>query len=51
MLETLAQEARYGIRQLNQSPKFLTSLSWTPPVLVGTRLFLRDRKTMLSVGH
>ena len=27
----------------------LTRLSWTPPVLVGTRLYLRDRKTMMSV--
>lgn len=27
----------------------LTSLSWTPPVLVGTRLYLRDRRTMMAV--
>ena len=29
--------------------KLLTNLSWTPPVLVGTRLYLRDRKTIMSV--
>ena len=27
----------------------LTSLSWTPPVLVGTRLYIRDRRTMMAV--
>jgi len=27
----------------------LTHLSWTPPVLVGTRLYLRDRKTLMAV--
>jgi len=27
----------------------LTRLSWTPPVLVGTKLYLRDRKTMMAV--
>ena len=27
----------------------LTSLSWTPPALVGSRLFLRDRRTMMAV--
>jgi len=27
----------------------LTHLSWTPPVLVGTRLFIRDRKTLMAV--
>jgi outer membrane protein assembly factor BamB len=27
----------------------LTRLSWTPPVLVGTRLYIRDRKTMMAV--
>jgi outer membrane protein assembly factor BamB len=27
----------------------LTNLSWTPPVLVGTRLYLRDRRSMMSV--
>jgi outer membrane protein assembly factor BamB len=27
----------------------LSRLSWTPPALVGTRLYIRDRKTMMSV--
>jgi hypothetical protein len=27
----------------------LSSLAWTPPVLVGTRLYLRDRRTMMAV--
>src|ERR1700752_3801691 len=27
----------------------LTRLSWTPPVLVGTRLYIRDRKSMMAV--
>lgn len=29
--------------------ELLTSLSWTPPVLVGTRLYLRDRRSMMAV--
>ena len=29
--------------------KLLTELAWTPPVLVGTRLYLRDRRDMMSV--
>jgi outer membrane protein assembly factor BamB len=29
--------------------QLLTQLSWTPPVLVGTRLYLRDRRTMMAV--
>ena len=27
----------------------LTHLAWTPPVLVGTRLYIRDRKTLMAV--
>jgi outer membrane protein assembly factor BamB len=27
----------------------LTKLSWTPPVLVGTRLYIRDRRSMMAV--
>jgi outer membrane protein assembly factor BamB len=27
----------------------LSSLSWTPPVLVGTRLYIRDRRNMMAV--
>ncbi|HTM50410.1 MAG TPA: PQQ-binding-like beta-propeller repeat protein [Bryobacteraceae bacterium] len=29
--------------------KLLSNLSWTPPVLVGTTLYLRDRKDILAV--
>jgi len=29
--------------------KLLENLSWTPPVLVGTKLYLRDRKTVMAV--
>lgn len=29
--------------------ELLTSLSWTPPTLVGTRLYLRDRRNMMVV--
>ena len=29
--------------------QLLTELAWTPPVLVGTRLYLRDRRDMLAV--
>ena len=27
----------------------LTNLSWTPPVLVGTRFYIRDRRNMMAV--
>ena len=27
----------------------LTNLAWTPPVLVGTRLYLRDRRSLMAV--
>jgi outer membrane protein assembly factor BamB len=29
--------------------ELLSSLSWTPPVLVGTRVYIRDRRTMMAV--
>jgi outer membrane protein assembly factor BamB len=29
--------------------ELLTNLSWTPPVLVGTKLYLRDRKNIMAV--
>ena len=29
--------------------KLMTKLSWTPPVLVGTKLYLRDRATIMAV--
>lgn len=29
--------------------ELLTSLAWTPPVLVGSRLYIRDRRNMMAV--
>ena len=29
--------------------ELLTSLAWTPPVLVGSRLYMRDRRNMMAV--
>jgi outer membrane protein assembly factor BamB len=29
--------------------ELMTSLSWTPPALVGTKLYLRDRRSMMAV--
>ncbi len=29
--------------------ELLTSLAWTPPVLVGSRLYIRDRRSMMAV--
>lgn len=29
--------------------ELMTNLSWTPPALVGTRLYLRDRRSMMAV--
>jgi outer membrane protein assembly factor BamB len=55
-LITLDQDG--NLMLANPSPKgfevaakseLLTSLSWTPPVLVGTRLYIRDRKSMMAV--
>jgi outer membrane protein assembly factor BamB len=37
-----------GFKVAAKAP-LLTSLAWTPPVLVGSRLYLRDRRNMLGV--
>jgi hypothetical protein len=29
--------------------KLLKNLSWTPPVLVGTKIYLRDRRDLMAV--
>ena len=34
-----------GLRVLQQAP-ITTKLSWTAPTLIGTRLYVRDRKTL-----
>ena len=35
--------------KISAKAPLLTRLSWTPPVLVGTRLYIRDRKTMMAL--
>ena len=35
--------------EVSAKAELLTNLSWTPPVLVGTRLYIRDRKSIMSV--
>jgi outer membrane protein assembly factor BamB len=44
----IAYPSTQGFKITAKAP-LLTHLSWTPPVLVGTRLFIRDRKTMMAV--
>lgn len=35
--------------QIVAKAELMTSLSWTPPVLVGTKAYLRDRKSLMAV--
>jgi len=35
--------------QISARASLLSSLSWTPPVLVGPRAYLRDRRALLAV--
>jgi outer membrane protein assembly factor BamB len=35
--------------RISAKAPLLSSLSWTPPVLVGTRLYIRDRRNMMAV--
>jgi outer membrane protein assembly factor BamB len=44
----MAHPSIEGFRITATAP-LLTTLSWTPPALVGTRLYLRDRRTMMAV--
>ena len=44
----IAHPSPEGFKISAKAP-LLTSLSWTPPVLVGSRLYIRDRKTMMAV--
>ena len=37
-----------GLRVLQQAP-ITTKLSWTAPTLIGTRLYVRDRKTLIAL--
>ena len=43
----LATVSPTGVQVLAKAP-ILDHLSWTPPTLAGTRLFVRDRKTMAA---
>jgi outer membrane protein assembly factor BamB len=55
-LITLAQDGTLMIAhpspqgfKISAKAPLLTELSWTPPVLVGTRAYLRDRRSMMAV--
>ena len=44
----IAYPSREGFKIAAKAP-LLTNLSWTPPTLVGTRLYIRDRRSMMAV--
>jgi len=44
----LASLSPRGI-EITSKAKVLENLAWTPPSIAGTKLFLRDRKTMMAV--
>jgi outer membrane protein assembly factor BamB len=44
----IAYPSPQGFRIAAKAP-LLSRLAWTPPVLVGSRLYLRDRRTMMAV--
>jgi len=44
----IAYPSPQGFKVTAKAP-LLTSLAWTPPVLVGSRVYLRDRLTMMAV--
>src|SRR5262245_41612365 len=44
----IAHPSTQGFK-ISAKASLLTNLSWTPPVLVGTRLYIRDRRTMMAV--
>lgn len=44
----IAYPSPQGFKIAAQAP-MMSRLSWTPPVLVGTRLYLRDRATLMAV--
>jgi outer membrane protein assembly factor BamB len=44
----IAYPSKQGFKIAAKAP-LMSRLSWTPPVLVGTRLYLRDRGTMMAV--
>jgi outer membrane protein assembly factor BamB len=44
----IAYPSPQGFKIATKAP-LMTRLSWTPPVLVGTRLYLRDRRRLMAV--
>jgi len=44
----IAHPSTQGFRISAKAP-LLTHLAWTPPVLVGSRLYIRDRRNMMAV--
>jgi outer membrane protein assembly factor BamB len=44
----IAHPSTQGFRISAKAP-LLTRLAWSPPVLVGTRLYIRDRRTMMAI--
>jgi outer membrane protein assembly factor BamB len=44
----IAHPSPAGFKVSAKAP-LLSSIAWTPPVLVGTRLYIRDRKNMMAV--
>jgi outer membrane protein assembly factor BamB len=44
----IAQPSPQGFR-ITAKAQLLTELAWTPPVLVGTRVYMRDRRSMMAV--
>jgi outer membrane protein assembly factor BamB len=44
----IAHPSPEGFKIAARAP-LLSRLSWTPPTLVGTRLYIRDRRTMMAV--
>ena len=44
----IAHPSPQGFKIVAKAP-LLTNLSWTPPALVGTRLYIRDRRSLMAV--
>lgn len=44
----IAHPSKEGFR-ISAQTSLLSRISWTPPVLVGTRLYIRDRRDMMAV--
>ncbi len=44
----IAHPSREGFT-VSARASLLTNLSWTPPALVGTRLYIRDRRSLMAV--